>query len=277
MPKPSLVVGGRWFLTALCSCALSAPFAHAAPAAKPDFTVRVDARETARGLLHVTQVFPAQAGTLALSYPRWIPGEHGPTGPSTDVIDFVATAGGKTLAWKRDPADMTTMRITVPSGAKEVSVAFDFAVDNSTAGFTSAACSTPNLLMLSWNEVTFYPSARKSDALTVAASVVLPEDWEHATSLTPASAGGEGLSFEPCTFTQLVDSPVLAGRYFRTVDLAPGAEHPVRLRMACDSQEGLAIPDREVESLRNLVREAHALFGGEHYQHYDFLVSLSST
>jgi len=275
MPKPSLVVGGRWFLTALCSCALSAPLAHAATAAKPDFTVRVDARETARGLLHVTQVFPAQAGTLALSYPRWIPGEHGPTGPSTDVIDFVATAAGKTLAWKRDPADMTTMRITVPSGAREVSVAFDFVVDNSTAGFTSAACSTPNLLMLSWNQVTFYPSARKSDALTVAASVVLPEDWEHATSLAPASAGGEGLSFEPCTFTQLVDSPVLAGRYFRTVDLAPGAEHPVRLRMACDSQEGLAIPDREVEALRNLVREARALFGGEHYQHYDFLVSLS--
>jgi hypothetical protein len=44
-----------------------------------DFTVRVDARDVARGILHVTQTFPASGGTLALSYPRWIPGEHGPT------------------------------------------------------------------------------------------------------------------------------------------------------------------------------------------------------
>jgi hypothetical protein len=85
MLNPIRVVGGWRLVAAWCCFALSAPLAYAAAVAKPDFTVRVDARETARGLLHVTQVFPLRAGTLALSYPRWIPGEHGPTGPSTDV------------------------------------------------------------------------------------------------------------------------------------------------------------------------------------------------
>jgi len=240
-----------------------------------DFTVRVDAREAARGLLHVTQRFPASAGTLAIAYPRWIPGEHGPTGPVVDVAGFVAHAGTRTLAWRRDPVDMATLRIEVPAGARQVEVAFDFLLDNGTAGFTSAACATPQLLLLSWNEVTFQPAGRASDSLTVDAWLMLPEGWAHATALESAGPTGGGLAFRTCTFTTLVDSPVLAGRNFRTVDLGRSGDAPVRLRMAADSPEALAIPDDQVGTLRNLVREARALFGTEHFRHYDFLVSLS--
>src|SRR5262249_1214343 len=95
-----------------------------------DFTVTVDARETARGLLHVTQTFTAHPGPMALSYPRWIPGEHGPTGPNIDVAGLVAKAGGRTIAWTRDPIDMHTVRLTVPAGTKELLLAFDFLLDN---------------------------------------------------------------------------------------------------------------------------------------------------
>jgi len=241
-----------------------------------DFTVNVDARDTARGLLHVTQTFAARAGTLALSYPRWIPGEHGPTGPNTDVAGLVARAGGRTLTWNRDPVDMNTIRVAVPAGAKEVTLAFDFLRDNGTSGFTSAACSTPNLLLLSWNEVAFYPAGAKSDAITCDASLTLPERWQHATALEDMPASGERLRFRTCTFTTLVDSPVLCGGHFRTVELtASGDDTPVRLRMACDSEEGLKIPDDQVTALKNLVREARTLFGTQHYRHYDFLVTLS--
>jgi len=259
------------------SAALALAVILAAPSTlfAADFTVRVDARETARGLLHVTQVFPATAGTLAISYPRWIPGEHGPTGPSVDVAGFTARAGTRTLAWRRDPVDMATLRIEVPANARQVEVAFDFLLDNGTEGFTSAACATPQLLLLSWNEVTFQPAGRASDSLTVDASLVLPEGWAHATALESAGPTGGALAFRTCTFTTLVDSPVLAGRHFRTVDLGRSGDAPVRLRMAADSPEALAIPEDQVGTLRNLVREARALFGTEHFRHYDFLVSLS--
>ncbi len=240
-----------------------------------DFTVHVDAREAPRGLLHVAQTFPARAGTLSLSYPSWIPGEHGPTGPQVDVAGLVVRAGGRTLAWRRDAVEITTLRVEVPAGAKQVELSFDFLLDNTTDGFTSAACATPNLLLLSWNQVGFYPAARNADALTCQASLVLPDSWAHASALEEAPAQGPGIRFAPCSFTTLVDSPVLAGRHFRTVDLAPGDSVPVRLRMACDSEAGLRIPDGQVEALRRLVREARELFGGQHFRHYDFLVSLS--
>ena len=240
-----------------------------------DFTVNVDAREVGRGLLHVTQSFPGRSGTVSLTYPRWIPGEHGPTGPTVDVAGLVVRAGGKTLAWRRDVVDMQTIRVDVPGGAKSVDMAFDFLLDNSTDGFTSAACATPNLLLLSWNEVSFYPTGQKTDVLRCEASLTLPDHWQYGTALETSSPGGATVKFQPCTFTTLVDSPVLCGRYFKTVELAPGDSVPVRLRMACDSEEGLNIPDSQVQALRNLAREAKALFGTQHFRHYDFLMTLS--
>ncbi|TMA22586.1 MAG: M61 family metallopeptidase, partial [Deltaproteobacteria bacterium] len=257
-------------LVAALSLSLVAPTARAL-----DFTVSVDARDVARGLLHVTQSFPARSGTLSLSYPRWIPGEHGPTGPNVDVAGLVIKARGKVLPWQRDPTDMQTVRVTVPGGPADVEVTFDFLLNNSPSGFTSAACATGNLLLLSWNEVAFYPGGQKSDALRCQASLALPERWQFATALEPESGSGAARKFQPCTFTTLVDSPVLAGRNFRTVELAPGDSVPVRLRMACDSEEGLKVPDAQVAALRSLVREARTLFGTQHFRHYDFLVTLS--
>ena len=246
-----------------------------APALALDFTVNVDARETTRGLLHVTESFPGRTGAVSLTYPRWIPGEHGPTGPTVDVSGLVVKAGGKVVPWRRDVVDMQTIRVDVPAGAKTVEVAFDFLLDNSTDGFTSAACATPNLLLLSWNEVALYPTGQKSDALHCEASLTLPDHWQYGTALDSQAPSGATIKFKPCTFTTLVDSPVLCGRWFRTVELAPGDSVPVRLRMACDSEEGLKIPDSQVEALRNLVREARTLFGTQHYHHYDFLLTLS--
>ncbi len=245
------------------------------PAFAADLSVNIDARETARGLLHVTQTIAAKPGTFALSYPKWIPGEHAPTGPNTDVAGLVIKAGSAVLEWTRDPVDMNTVRVKVPVGATSVDVAFDFLLDNGTDGFTSAACSTPNLLLLSWNQVAFYPAGRKSDLITCDASLRLPDRWQHASALEEQPSSGSSIKFRTCSFTTLVDSPVLCGLHFRTVELTPGDSIQVRMRMACDSEEGLKIPDSQIVAMKNLVNEARALFGTEHYKHYDFLITLS--
>ena len=245
--------------------------------AQQDFTVAVDARETARGILHVKQTFPAKpGGTLALSYPQWIPGEHGPTGPNVDVAGLFPRAGERILSWSRDPVNINTIRIAVPAGVRSVDLSFDFLLDNGTSGFTSAACATPNLLLLSWNQVAFYPAGKRSDDLRVAATLQLPDRWSHASALDELPAQGAAIAFAPCTLTRLVDSPVLSGEHMRTVELtAPGDSVPVRLRMACDSEVGLGIKDAQVTALKQLVKEARALFGTQHYRHYDFLLTLS--
>ncbi len=262
---------GRISVLALaCAAALVAPAARAA-----DITVAVDAREAARRILHVEQTFATRAGAMALSYPKWIPGEHGPTGPNTDVAGLVIRAAGRTLEWRRDPVDMNTLRFEVPAGATAVDLAFDFLLDGSPSGFTAAAGSTENLLLLSWNQVAMYPTGTSADGLTCEASLRLPAGWSFGTALEARSTAGGSVRFAPCTFTTLVDSPVLAGRHFRVVDLSPGDPVPERLDMACDSEAGLAMTDAEIASLRRLVKEADALYGTRHFKHYDFLLTLS--
>jgi predicted metalloprotease with PDZ domain len=49
------------------------------------------------------------------------------------------------------------------------------------------------------------------------------------------------------------------------------------LNLAADSAAALALSDEQIAAYSRLVREAGALFGARHYDHYDFLVSLTNS
>src|SRR3546814_17844874 len=73
----------------------------------------------------------------------------------------------------------------------------------------------------------------------------------------------------------MVDAPVYAGRYFKTFDLAPGADVPVRLNVGADAAKQLEAEPEHIEQHRALVKQSLELFGSQHYDHYDSLPSLS--
>ena len=75
--------------------------------------------------------------------------------------------------------------------------------------------------------------------------------------------------------TTLIDSPVISGAYFRTIDLAPGQKPEHFIHIAADGPAALHASSAEVQHLRQLVAETGALFGARHYRRYDFLLSLS--
>src|SRR6202142_868680 len=68
--------------------------------------INVDASEAPRRLIHATLQFPVKPGPMSLLYPKWIPGEHGPTGPIEDLTGIKMTANGKPIAWHRDDVDI---------------------------------------------------------------------------------------------------------------------------------------------------------------------------
>ena len=82
----------------------------------PSVTLAVDASDAPRKMIHAQLRIPAKPGTLTLYYPKWIPGEHGPTGPITDLTGLKFTANGKTLSWRRDLLDGFTFHVEVPAG-----------------------------------------------------------------------------------------------------------------------------------------------------------------
>jgi predicted metalloprotease with PDZ domain len=264
---------------------LCIPLAPTAPAAaqaqRPTprvIELAVDARDVARKLLHAQMRIPASPGALTLVYPKWLPGEHGPTGPITDLVGLRVSAGGKPVAWHRDPVDMYAIHVEVPAGADAVEVALDFLSPASQSGFSSAASATPHLALLTWNQLLFYPQGAKSDDVTFKPSLRLPAGWKYGTSLTTVRETPDRIELAPVSLTMLVDSPVLTGEYFRVVPLDASDRSPDRsiaLVLAADSPAALEIKPETTEALRRLVTQADALFGARHYDRYRFLLTLS--
>ena len=211
---------------------------------------------------------------MTVVYPKWIPGEHGPTGPGTDLVGLKISGGGKPIVWQRDLVDMYAFHLDVPAGVQSIDIALDFLSASTTAGFSSAASATPHLAVVTWNQLLVYPQGVKTDDLQVQASLRLPAGWKHGTALRVNGAGGELLNFSPVSLTTLVDSPVLAGEFFLPISL-DGSSRSIELDLAADSAAALEIPRALTDKLKRVVAEADALFGARHFDHYNFLLSLS--
>lgn len=237
-------------------------------------TLEVDAREAPRKIFHAKLKIPAKPGELMLLFPKWIPGEHGPTGPITDVAGLKITAGGKTIPWRRDPLNMYGLEIEVPAGADAVEASLDFLSPAETGGFSSGSSATANLALISWNQLLLYPKGANADETTYDASLELPAGWKFATALEIERQSGSRVAFQPVSLTTLVDSPLLAGRNFRVVELS-GGEPRHRLNIAADSEAALEISPELTTAYKNLVAETGVLFGSRPYRHYDFLLTLS--
>ncbi|MDE2274386.1 MAG: peptidase M61, partial [Gammaproteobacteria bacterium] len=52
----------------------------------------LDARDAGRGLMTSTMTIPVKPGAFTFVYPKWIPGEHGPTGPLNDISQLKVSA-----------------------------------------------------------------------------------------------------------------------------------------------------------------------------------------
>jgi predicted metalloprotease with PDZ domain len=241
----------------------------------PTITIAVDASDAPRKMIHAQLRIPAKPGTLTLYYPKWIPGEHGPTGPITDLTGLKFTAGGKTLKWRRDLLDGFTFHVEVPAGENEVTVNLDYAsTASSEPGYSSGLSATEKLYIVSWNTLLLYPAGYGSDQLTYNASLRLPPGWKLGTSLRISNQAGSEIHFAPVSLTMLVDGPVLAGEYLKVVPLST-ENPPAELDLAADSVAALDAPAEVWEHYRNLVKQAGILFGARHYRDYHFLLTLS--
>src|SRR5215813_7336738 len=261
---------------ALVSIGLAAtPNSPAKPPA-PTITIALDATEAPRKIFHARLTIPANAGTLTLYYPKWIPGEHGPTGPIENLAGLKFTAKGQALKWRRDLLDGWTFHVQVPAGVNSVDVALDFLspVSIGEGGiFTAAASATDKLSVISWNTVLLYPEGWTSDELNYRASVRLPQGWKFGTPLDIASNSGGEIRFHPVSLTTLVDSPIITAEYLRVVPLA---DNPItEMDIAADSAAALEAPTEVLDHYKQLVDQAQKLFGAHHYRDYHFLYTLS--
>ncbi|MBS0381329.1 MAG: M61 family metallopeptidase [Proteobacteria bacterium] len=218
-------------------------------------------------LLYVDEVMPVAPGPLTLYYPKWIPGDHSPDGPIGDVMGFEFSANGKRLAWQRDELDRFTFHLDIPADAHQLDIRFEF---------PSSDRVTTNLIDLTWDHVALYRAGIPTKDQMFQPTLVVPADWQYGSALQTARRDGESIAFKPVPFNTLVDSPVIAGKYFRQIDLTPKGSSVHRyLDMVGDSAAAIAITDRQNAGFDNLIEQAQALFHSHHYDSYHLLLTLS--
>ena len=235
----------------------------------------VDETDAPRKILHAQLSIPVSPGPLTLLYPKWIPGEHSPSGPIDNFAGLVITANGQALPWTRDDVNMFAFHLTVPGGATTLDVKCDFLATAAAAGFSAGASTSANLAMLSWNEVVLYPEGQPSSEIRITPSVKLPPGWQDGTALKKTSGGGDTSHFETVTLETLVDSPLIAGKYFKEFPLAPEVTPRHYLDLAADGPEDLKIKPEALAAFSKLVLETGALYKSRHFESYHFLVTLS--
>jgi len=281
--KPSL----RLALAAVLALPAAAVLARTALAAPPSpdapraIELAVDATDAPRGVFHSRLVVPATPGPLTLAYPKWVQGEHAPSGPIMQVAGFAVSAGGKALAWRRDPLDMFLVRLEVPAGVEEVEVTLDYLSPPEVFGadYGETPNATPHLAIVDWHDLLVYPLGAAAADIPVRATLRLPAGWQLDTALAPSDRGEAkdgAVVFAPTDLYTLIDSPVLAGEIFRTFEVGP-AEAPVRISLAADRRSALELPASRIAAYRRLPAEALALFGARHYRSYRWLVALGDT
>lgn len=239
--------------------------------------ITLDLTDAPRKILHAQLSIPAKPGPLTLVYPQWIPGEHSPTGPIDNMAGLVISVGGQTLAWRRDDVNMFAFHVDVPAGVSDLDVRLDFLATAAATGFSAGASTSANLCMASWNEAVLYPSGAAISKLMFQPSLKVPDQWKFGTALTPASPVATTTQFQPVSLETLVDSPVLAGRFFKEIALAPEVTPKHFLDVAGDGPEDLDLGTEQIEAFSNLVRETGALYASRHYNSYHFLLTLSDS
>jgi predicted metalloprotease with PDZ domain len=242
----------------------------------PAITLMLDATQAPEKIIHTHMVVPVKPGPLTLYYPKWIPGMHEPSGPVGSVAGLKFLANGKVIPWRRDLLDVFTFHLQVPEGAQSLEASFDY-IEPGGGGFGFGGSASDKLVIVSWNQNVLYPAGVPAEQISYRPTLRLPPGWKFGTALPQESSTGNEVTFMPVSLDRLVDSPVIAGEYYRAVDVTPPGElihHEID--MVADSEAALEMSPELQKDFTNLVAETGKLFGARHYRDYHFLLTLSN-
>ncbi len=232
-------------------------------------TLVLDAREASRGLMYSHMSIPVKPGAFTFVYPKWIPGEHGPTGPLANISEVRVSANGHALTWQRDVVDMYAFHVDVPSGVSRIDV--DFTV------LTNApdTMSSKNVAIINWNRDLFYQNDVNSHDYYVKPSIVLPHSWGYATALYGARQSGDRIDFDVTPLNRLIDSPLDMARYYKHVLLWQNGNATQWFDIFADKPQDLDVAPDVMAAYKRMPKQAFALYGSRHWTWYHSLLALS--
>jgi predicted metalloprotease with PDZ domain len=251
---------------------LAALFATTIASAQQPIRITADLSDVARKIYTAEIDIPVKTGPLVVTMPKWIPGNHAPSGPIADLISLVFTANDKTINFRRDDVDMFEFHLDIPAGVTNLHVHLASAV---------SARATDQIAVLEWERLMMYPAHIPVAKIPIQPTVIAPTGWGIGTALTPVGAYdpnakvGGSTEFATTNVEQLEDSPVVAGHFFHEFALAPEISPKHYIDVVSDEPADSNLRPEFLAEVSNLVREASAAYASHHYNAYHFLLTLS--
>jgi len=269
-----LALFGAFFISSTLTAAAQTtlPFTAATPFAthSSPLVLSVDASLAARGIAYVREIVPVQPGTMTLVYPKWIPGEHGPTGPLYNLTSIRVNAGGTPLEWRRDTVDLYAFHVTVPSGVSALTVTFTVLMNA-----PGDIMSTHDVTVINWNRYILYQAGIDSHQYYVKPSMTIPNGWDYGCALRNPQRSGNTVAFAITPLNMLVDSPLDMGQYVKKWTLWQSDGSFVELDAFAGRPQDLDVPEKVVNAYKRVPAEAFALYGSRHFEDYHALLTLS--
>ncbi|HEY4071320.1 MAG TPA: peptidase M61 [Sphingomicrobium sp.] len=230
----------------------------------------VDASDNTRAIFRIHQHVPvAAAGDFVMLYPKWVPGGHSPRNDIKNITCFKASANGRELKWVRDNLDVYAFHIALPEGVTAIDL--DYQHVTPTTNNQGRILATPDMESIQWLSDSMYPAGYFVRDIPVQASVIVPAGWKVATALRPSAESGNRVDYPVTSYEILVDSPLIAGAHYRKIPLTAD----VTLDVIADTEAELAAKPEQIAAHKRLVEQAVKAFGAQHYDHYDFLLTIS--
>jgi predicted metalloprotease with PDZ domain len=230
----------------------------------------VDASDVTRAIFRIHQHVPVPAaGDFVMLYPKWVPGGHNPRNDIKNITGFRASANGRELKWVRDNLDVFAFHIEVPQGVTAIDIDYQYVTP--TTGNQGRILATPDMESIQWLSNSMYPAGYFVRDIPVQTSVIVPSGWKVATALRPSGQTGNRIDYPVTSYEILMDSPLIAGAHYRRIPLTPD----VTLDVIADTEAELAATPEQIAAHKRLIEQAVKAFGSQHYDHYDFLLTIS--
>lgn len=264
------------------------------PALAQEDVVRIDidATDLPRLLLYgvvtipITDSMRNESGEIALWYPKWIPGTHGPGGPVQNIAGVIVRDNhGNRVDWKRDPGEVYRILAKPGDGATSLVVEMRYITNQSSANSHGLDTFGSELIgFISANTVVLYPESVKAPEMKVQATLTLPEEWKAASALRLADdqPGGDAnaIAYRPTTLETFVDSPIMVGRYMKTYDLVEkdmkDSVPPHDMHVFSEAESVVEIHDEVHKLYQQMVTQIARLFESHHFERFDILVATSN-
>ncbi len=263
-------------------------FSLAADLADAPMQVEIDARDLPRKLLHAKlDISLADAATeqkVALWYPKWVPGSHGPGGPVANIGGLrIEDQHGQTLSWLRTPGEVYRLEVVAPAHTTRLRVFIRYITNQPTTGSMGHdSWGSSKLGVISPNTVLLYPETADIHRTQVNATLILPSNWKASSALTadvPAK-GNADLRFQPVSLSRFVDSPIMCGEYLKIFDLVePSRASSIpahRLHVFGDEANLCDLNSEIVERYRAMVTEAALLTGSHPFDKFEILLGVTN-